>query len=69
MKTKSQLNRILVVLSFVALAICSGCATGDPDPGAMQQLYYGAARSSAMQGNYQKANAFRTLGDIYGTQR
>jgi hypothetical protein len=36
-------------------------SVGNP---ALRALYYGAARSAAAEGDMQKANAFRTLGDM-----
>jgi len=57
------------LLGFVLLGIgvlLTGCNTTSTNSLATNPgLFYGAARSAAADGNYQKANAFQTLGDIY----
>ena len=71
-KRSAPIFLILCVIVFGMGQSGGGCATLMNDLSSNPGLYYGASRSAAAEGDFAKANAFKTLGDMYswsGQQR
>lgn len=54
-----------LVMVLGGCAGCAGFSDGMNELSSNPAFYDAAARSAAMEGNYQKANAFQTIGDMH----